>query len=31
VNPEKKDFFQARKLYRMPGKNIRNCGWMQTE
>lgn len=29
VNPEKKDFFQARKLYRMPGKNVRDCGWMK--
>ena len=31
VNPEKKDFFQARKLYRIPGKNVRDCGWMKTE
>ena len=31
VNPEKKDYFQARKLYRMPGKNIRDCGWMKQD
>ena len=28
VNPDKKDFFQARKLYRIPGKNIRASGLM---
>ena len=26
VNPEKKDFFQARRLYRIPGKNTRPPG-----
>ncbi|MBS0208220.1 MAG: sulfatase [Planctomycetes bacterium] len=26
VNPEKKDFFQARKLFRIPGKNTRPPG-----
>lgn len=26
VNPEKKDFFQARRLYRIPGKNQRPAG-----
>ena len=26
VNPEKKDFFQSRKLYRIPGKNCRPPG-----
>lgn len=26
VNPEKKDFFQARRLYRIPGKNQRPPG-----
>jgi arylsulfatase A-like enzyme len=26
VNPEKKDFFQARRLYRIPGKNQRQPG-----
>ncbi|HWA99329.1 MAG TPA: hypothetical protein VG713_12590, partial [Pirellulales bacterium] len=26
VNPEKKDFFQARRLFRIPGKNTRPPG-----
>ena len=26
VNPEKKDFFQARRLFRIPGKNVRPPG-----
>jgi len=26
VNPEKKDFFQARRVYRIPGKNTRPPG-----
>jgi arylsulfatase A-like enzyme len=26
INPEKKDFFQARRLYRIPGKNQRPAG-----
>jgi hypothetical protein len=26
VNPEKKDFFQARRLFRIPGKNTREPG-----
>jgi hypothetical protein len=26
VNPEKKDFFRARRLYRIPGKNQRPPG-----
>lgn len=26
VNPEKKDFFQARRLFKIPGKNVRQPG-----
>jgi len=28
VNPDAKDFFQARKLFRIPGKNVRPAGWV---
>ncbi len=26
INPEKKDFFQARRLFRIPGQNVRPPG-----